>query len=185
MTETEKPEWLRKHLASLPAEIAPSRDLWPGIEGRLRAPASRTWIPASIAAGVVLGAAALLLSWQAFETDAGSGPVAGAELPMPTDETDPWGPARARYAQEWPKIREQIGPETAAVIERNLEIIRRANVDLQIALERQPDNPALRRLLRQTLAQEVAVYQRAWNASRQVATTGSPPGSANWRGTQL
>jgi hypothetical protein len=70
------------------------------------------------------------------------------------------------------------------VIERNLEIIHRANVDLQIALEQQPDSPALRRLLRQTLAKEIDVYQRAWDASRHVAATGGA-GSGNWRGSQL
>jgi hypothetical protein len=184
MSDTEKPDWLRKHLASLPAEMSPSRDLWPGIEGRIRAPAARRWLPASIAAGVMLGVAALVLSSRVGERDHGSQPVAVVE-PSPADGSDPWESARLRYSQDWPTVRDQLGPETAAVIERNLEIIHRANVDLQIALERQPDNPALRRLLRQTLAKEIEVYQQAWDATRFVAATGGASGSTHWRGTQL
>jgi hypothetical protein len=177
MSDSEKPDWLRKHLASLPAEMSPSRDLWPGIEGRIRAPARRRWLPASIAAGVLLGVAALVLSSRVGELDHGSQPVAVLELPPPAGGSDPWESARLRYSQDWPTVRDQLGPETATVIERNLEIIHRANVDLQIALERQPDNPALRRLLRQTLAKEIEVYQQAWDASRFVATTAGASGS--------
>jgi hypothetical protein len=177
----ERPEWLDKHLATLPREMTPGRDLWPGIESRIRAP-RRWWIPASVAAGAMAAAMAWMLAGQMGQEQAPVPAVASVELPAPVDQADPWSPARARYSQEWPAVREQLGPETAAVIERNLEIIHRANVDLQIALEQQPDNPALRRLLRQTLAKEIDVYQRAWDASRHVAATG---GSGNWRGTQL
>lgn len=184
MTDTERPDWLEKHLAALPRELVPPRDLWPGTEKRLRASPRRLLIPASIAAGLAIGAVALVITGQLEDRDAAREAVAIVELPPPQEGSDPWEPARARYAQDWPAIREQIGPETAAVIERNLEIIRRANVDLQIALERQPDNPALRRLLRQTLAKEIDVYKRAWEASRQVAA-GTDSGPAHWRGSLL
>jgi hypothetical protein len=184
----ERPDWLEKHIGALPREISPGSDLWPDIEGRIREPAMRRWPVAAIAASLAVG---VIGGWLALRTQDTSPdapmvpvPVAAVEVPVPAEGLDPWEPARARYSQEWPAVREQLGPETAAVIERNLEIIHRANVDLQIALEQQPDNPALRRLLRQTLAKEIDVYQRAWNASRHVVTTGGA-GSGNWRGSQL
>lgn len=190
----ERPDWLDKHLATLPREINPGRDLWPEIAERVRRP-SRSWVPAAaIAASVILGVGAM---WTALRVQS---PVPGQTVAV-APETTPqesvqresvpemmtasFGPARARYSQDWPRIREEIGPETAAVIEHNLDIIRRANADLSLALERQPDNPALRRLLRQTLAKELDVYQRAWDASRHTASTNPEPGAGNFRGSLL
>jgi len=185
----ERPEWLDKHLAALPREINPGRDLWPDIAGRIRKPA-RSWLPAAaLAASVILGVGAV---WMALRVQAPAPQPAVAvqqesapQESVPEMMTASFGPTRARYSQEWPQVREQIDPATAAVIERNLEIIRRANADLVLALEQQPDNPALRRLLRQTLAKELDVYQQAWNVSRRMASAGSGPGPGNFGGSLL
>ena len=78
----------------------------------------------------------------------------------------PYLPVRAEYEAQWPALRAQLDPETARVVEHNLKIIHKANAELARALERQPDSPVLRQLLRQTMNQEVEVYRRAAAAGR-------------------
>ena len=184
MNDTERPDWLNKHLATLPREISPGRDLWPDIVRRVGEPAHRRWSAVALAASVALGIGAAWLGWR-MQSPAPAPAVAIERESVPEMMVASFGPARARYSQDWPRIREQIGPQTAAVIEHNLEIIRRANADLVVALEQHPDNPSLRRLLRRTLAKEIAVYQRAWDASRHLASTNADPGSGNLRGSLL
>jgi type VI protein secretion system component VasK len=166
MKHDDTPEWLRARLSALPKEIAPARDLWPDIARRLDGRKSFHWMPLAAAASVLISIAAVWITWQAAVEQRHN-----AALLLQAQQTlqqiqQPYLPARAAYAAQWPALRGQLDPETAAVVERNLEIIRSANAELSRALERNPDSPVLQQLLHRTLAQEVALYRRVESASR-------------------
>lgn len=166
MSELERPEWLQRHLNSLPRELAPAHDLWPDIARRLDRPPLARWVPAAVAASVIVSIAAALFSWQIFLKQREDAALLAAAQVLLQQIQGPYQPVRAEYEAQWPDLLARLDPETAAVVERNLEIIRRANADLVKALERQPDSPAMQGLLRQTLAQEFEIYRRVERAAR-------------------
>lgn len=163
MMETQTPEWLRPHLHRLPAELIPERDLWPGIARRLDPPRHR-WIPVAVAASILISVASALCSWNLYETRRQETTLAMRELER---IESPYMAARAVYTRQWPELRSQLDPETVKIFERNLRIIHNANAELMNALRKQPGNPALQRLLQQTLSQELDLYQRAMEAAYQ------------------
>jgi hypothetical protein len=150
---------LEARLRRLPQEIAPERDLWPGIAARIRADARGSrWVPVALAASVALAAVAVALVWQAARP-AGDDVWPGQPLLSPYVE------ARHRYESVWSSVRAGVDPETAAVLERNLEITRVARAEIEAALASTPDDPALQALLEATLDAELALYRRARSLS--------------------
>lgn len=166
MNDNNAPEWLRARLSELPAEVAPARDLWPDIARRLEVRRTGRWMPLAAAASVVISVAAVWFTWQVFEQQRHDAAALMAARQMLEQIQQPYLPARATYATQWPALRAQLDLETAAVVEDNLEIIRKANTELTQALERNPHSPVLQQLLRRTLAQELDVYQRVAAAGR-------------------
>ena len=166
MSDTNRPSWLEKHLAALPRELNPERDLWPDIARRLDRPVRRAWIPLAVAASLVLSAASALFTWHLYEQRQADAAALLAAHETIRQIESPYLQARGTYEEQWPALRTRLDPEIAALIDRNLAIIRQANAELARALEKQPENRGLQRLLRQTLAQEVDVYQRALGAAR-------------------
>ncbi len=166
MNQNDTPDWLRTHLQALPAEIPPARDLWPDIARRLDRPGHSRWMPAAVAASVLISVTATWFTWHVFEQQRRDAAALLAAQQLLQEIRQPYLPVRAEYEAQWPTLRAQLDPETAKVVERNLEIIHKANAELARALERQPDSPVLRQLLRQTMTQEVDVYRRAEAAGR-------------------
>jgi len=164
--QNDTPDWLRPHLKSLPGEIPPARDLWPNIARRLERPGHWRWMPAAVAASVLISVTATWFTWHVFEQQRRDAATLLAAQQLLQELRQPYVSVRADYEAQWPMLRTQLDPETVTVVERNLEIIHKANAELARALERQPDSPVLRQLLRQTMAQEVDVYQRAVAAGR-------------------
>ena len=166
MNHNETPDWLRPHLQSLPAEIAPARDLWPEIARRLDRRGHSRWLPVAVAASLLISVSATWFTWQVLVQQRHDAAALLAAQQLLQQIRQPYLPVRAEYEAQWPVLRAQLDPETAKVVERNLEIIHKANAELARALERQPDSPVLRQLLRQTMTQEVDVYRRAEAAGR-------------------
>ncbi len=163
--QNETPAWLQKHLDTLPAELPPVRDLWPEVAQQLDRQPRQRWLPIAMAASVLVSVLSATLTWQMYQQRQTELSVASAEQLLQQLES-PYSQARVSYAEQWPKVRAALDPETAAIVERNLEIIRNAHQELAKALKKQPDDPALQQLMRQTLAKELEVYQTAENASR-------------------
>ena len=166
MNQNDAPEWLKNHLQALPAEIPPARDLWPGIARRLDRPGHHGWMPMAVAASVLISVTATWFTWHVFEQQRHDAAALLAAQQLLQQIQQPYLPVRAEYEAQWPALRAQLDPETARVVEHNLKIIHKANAELARALERQPDSPVLRQLLRQTMNQEVEVYRRAAAAGR-------------------
>ncbi|NQD36665.1 hypothetical protein HPT27_06480 [Permianibacter sp. IMCC34836] len=160
-----KPEWLQAELKQLPSELAPERDLWPEIAQQISKPARQRWLPAAVAASVLVSAMSAVFTWQLYQQRSDDAALASSQQLLQQIES-PYQLARTSYAEQWPTLKTNLDPETAATVERNLQIIRTAHEQLAKALNKQPDDPALQQLLRQTLAKEIEVYQLAENASR-------------------
>lgn len=160
------PDWLKPHLAALPAALPPARDLWPDIARRLDRPRHSRVMVFAVAASVIVSVTATFFTWRVFEQQRQDAAALLAAQQMLAQIQQPYLHVRAGYEARWPELRAQLDPETAQVVEQNLAIIRRANAELSAALERDPGSTVLRQLLQQTLAQEVDVYRRVAAAGR-------------------
>lgn len=164
---------LSARVAALPRGIEPARDLWPAIEARLDAGATATheargaraprgtfaWFAA--AAAVMLTAA---IVWSISDRDTRFGaptsplavsedPAAGAMLATYREAEDAFLATKRAVLAEIEARRADLDPETLRIVLDNLEVMERASLEIREALERDPSNPSLRRML-------VASYRR-------------------------
>ncbi len=145
--------------ANLPSEMEPSRDLWPGIEGRLtgqlpsRRPVRRVVLAvAAMAAVVVVGFGLSLLR----------APNSGQQSPSSTEKgivqannrTATLDDVRLEYRQARDELLKvvqarggEVSPETLEVIENNLALIDRAIDDIETVLAVNPGEGRLDRHL--------------------------------------
>ena len=166
MSRNDRPEWLQEHLDALPRELEPRRDLWPGIVAGVQRGRRNFWVPVGIAASLVLSASAAWFTWLGYQESARNADTMATVAGVLQQIQSPYVAVRADYAAQWPALRQELDPETAAVVEKNLAIIHQARTELVRALEKQPNDPALQQLLRRTLAAEVDLYQRVRSAAR-------------------
>lgn len=168
--------------AELPKEIAPDRDLWPGIAARLgEAPQAARgrgfrW-PMALAAGFAVAAVSALLTWGVVREQGATGPVtAGTEspavvaaVPAPTDIVPvSYGPNSGLSATELAardqlvaRFRESfttLKPETRVAIVKNLAIMQAAANEIDAALARDPASGMLKGMLVGTYKQELQLY---------------------------
>jgi len=160
---------LREDAAALSPMLEPPRDLWPGIDaalvprGRVLRPArwrmpSPRWVAALAAAAVVLAATAALLL-----VDPTSGPTTGDEVSQVS-----WGDAEADYVVATRDLmevldarREELSPETLAVVDDNLRIINQAIHEVRDALENDPGHAGGEYLVASLYRKKVALLQQA------------------------
>jgi len=150
---------LRLALRGLRRDIEPSRDLWPGIEGRLRpqrpvARPARIW-PWALAASMTL---ALGLAWQ------GSGPVAPRPVPVATPMAAAapiTSEADALTLHYEAALRELDVASVPASWQAGLQALDHSAALVQAALRQHPDSPQLLEQLRQLYARRIALSRRA------------------------
>jgi hypothetical protein len=163
----------------LPAAIAPSRDLWPGIAeaiGEKRREPSRGvpgWnrIFAQAAAVLLLVGGSSGVTWLAMKQDTQGvatqpsaeslqfQPVAGSfgsQYHLGADFLDARNDLEARLEEEL----ERLPPETRAEVRANLDTIRAAIVEINLALAKEPDNALLQQLLMNAYRDELTVMSR-------------------------
>ena len=162
--------------AGLARDIAPERDLWPGIEaaisetpGRYR---RRSWF-AQAAAVVLLVGASSGITYVAVKNDEPAVAIAPdllfeqtsfAEYELGPDFQD----ARSRLAVRLEGELERLPPETRTTVEENLALIRAAIVDINTALEAEPHNALLQELLVKTYREELELMRRVGGLTQQV-----------------
>ncbi|HUP90875.1 MAG TPA: hypothetical protein VM074_01400 [Solimonas sp.] len=122
-------------------DVAPERDLWPGIAARLpqRRPRAVTFARYAVAAMLVLGLGLALVSRVQQQLAPAVPAVAAVQAP---------GAAVVAQAEGEP-----MRGENRALVKANLQIVTGAEQQLRLALETDPDSASLRRLLASTLAQ--------------------------------
>jgi anti-sigma factor RsiW len=181
-TQLEQLSELLRRAAALPAEEQPPRDLWPQISARLStegsdvvrfpSPVRRyvwTWMAA--AAAVVLAIASAFLMRQT-SIDAGSPTIADTHRQTAAEsavvraayrdvEAD-LDRVRADLRAVLQSRRSEISPATMEIVNQNLKVIDEAIANIAEALEQEPENPELNRLL-------LAAYQREVKLLKQVA----------------
>ena len=165
--------------AELPKDIAPARDLWPGIAARLgeaEKPAVRPfrW-PLALAAGVLVAAVSALFTWTVTRA-----PEAVAPTPVvataPTEVVPvKYGPNSGLSAKDFGARDEllrqfrgrfaDLRPETRAAIVKNLEIMQKAANDIDAALAKDPASGMLKGMLVGTYKQELQLYSTVVTSS--------------------
>ncbi len=174
--ELEFRERLSELTAALPREIEPERDLWPAVEARIdaatvvRAPfrGRRRWRLVAAAAAVVLALVA------AYQLGRQTSPVRVVEVPADGSavvDGPRWasvGPGGAEYERARDELvqllearRERLSPDTVAVVEENLTVIRTSIERIRAAIEADPGNPRLANRLGSAYRQELDLLRRA------------------------
>jgi hypothetical protein len=160
--------------AALPRQATPPRDLWPGIAAEISAPARVFGFPARPFWAGLAAAAALVIA-----VLAGRGPLPG-RAPRPEapgargnaatvaaspetslrDAEADYERAAAALLAVLEAQRERIDPDTLRQVDENLAVIDDAVREVRAALDREPDNPELTRMLAATQRKRVNVLQR-------------------------
>ena len=171
---------LLAHAAALPRSIAPPRDLWPGVEGRIeRASGWKAffgWTPSlalAAAATVIIGVAAVLWTAQRPVVHSAEIPTANATPELVAIRAgDPVAdPQLAQAERDYEKAatallealqqrRSSMAPDDFARLQANLQVIDGALVEVRAALVKDPASPELNRMLVSTHRKKVDVLQR-------------------------
>jgi hypothetical protein len=164
----------------LPAEVAPERDLWPGIRDRIES------TPGAVPAGdakqgswsLRFAAAAALVAATALVTLTVVQRPGPAVTDRPNGEPARFGAGydlganhqlvRASLREDLVRHLETLPPETAAVVERNLAQIREAVKEINQALENDPGNILLQQLLMAAYQDEMDVLANVNRMARAV-----------------
>lgn len=176
-TETE--DKLMTAAAQLSTEIAPQRDLWPGIESRLETPARRSsWTPmlAQAAAILLLVGASSGITYMVTKSGTSISPVIvatgldsdfvsfGSDYELGAGFQD----ARTNLAADLDLELDRLTPEIRAGVEENLAVIRSAIIEINNAMETEPDNALLQELLMNAYREELAVMGRVGGLTHKV-----------------
>jgi anti-sigma factor RsiW len=169
--------------AALPREQSPSRDLWPEIQKRLergtvlgfssKARAFRIRLALAAAAALVV-ASGLVLRGRVAAPRQASVETTGSPTNVSLS-TEPAGvlDAEREYARASSVLlaaldakKDCLSPQTLAVVQRDLQSIDAALVEIRKALEKDPGSEALNHLLASTHQRKVKVLQQVVKLSR-------------------
>jgi hypothetical protein len=185
---------LDARLGELPLEVAPGRDLWPGIAARIeeRAPpvaagSRRTAGLWQVAAAVVLVAGSSLLTASLLDRNvlmqqsavpavpANAHTASGVAVAMPAafgpaGQLDPeYVATRGQLTQLLNQRIAALPPSARAKLEFNLGELRRAADEINAALAEQPGDPLLEELLLKTYQDELAVLSNVSQLTNSLA----------------
>jgi anti-sigma factor RsiW len=161
--------------AALPRRIEPPRDLLPGIREAIKEGADRhssgSWMRwAGLAASLLIVVTALVV---VMNTRDGGEELPGvAAVPASMQAVDneaitelraaeqEYVRAAALLADALDRQRGTLSPETAAVVDENLEIINRAIANVQLALNTEPGDPRNGQVLTALYHQKIEILRR-------------------------
>ena len=171
----EKLDYAARQLAK---EMAPERDLWPGIEQAIRVPARRRtpWY-AQAAAVVLLVGASSGVTYVVVKDDAS--PVNGVSSELVFEQAAFGGnyhlgpgfqDARNSLRAQLDVELARLSPEARQDIQANLDVIHGAIVEINSALEKEPDNVLLQSKLLSAYREELTLLRRVSGLTRNVMT---------------
>jgi hypothetical protein len=155
---------------ALPRSVLPARDLWSGVEARMRAgagaggeaarvPRLRSAFPTFRVPALIAAAFALVLA----------GGVLATVYQRQTGfalEQQRYARATAELATRLAADPSHLAPDTRAVVERNLAIVDQAIHEAESALANDPGNTELEQMVLARYAQRLALLRRATDAGR-------------------
>lgn len=163
--------------AELPKEVAPSRDLWPGIAARLnespRRVTSFNW-PMALAAGLLVATVSALLTWGLVREPAQPVQVAATQPADPAIVPVNYGrnaglspvelATRDELLVQFRRRIDGLQPVTRATVLKNLAVIQQAANEIDAALAQDPASGLLQQLLHDTYRRELQLYSRVVTA---------------------
>ena len=166
---------LDKAARQLATEVTPERDLWPGIEQAIRTPRRQMPWFAQAAAVVLLVGASSSVTYLAVKDSAGPAVAVAPELVF----------ERAAFGGDYHlgpgfqdarnSLRAQLDAELGSLspaaqrdIQANLDVIHGAIVEINTALEQEPDNVLLQQQLLRAYREELALLRRVGGLTRNV-----------------
>jgi len=175
MTEA-KDDKLAEAAQRLATEISPTRDLWPGIADAIATPRRPGWTPmfAQAAAVVMLIAASSAVTYVTVKGPQQAVTQVTPELAFERASfgSHNLGPgfqdARNVLAAELDVELARLSPAARDDVEANLEIVQKAIVDINRALEQDPDNVLLQERLLSAYMDELSVLRRVGGLTRNV-----------------
>lgn len=162
---------LLAHAAALPKEVSPSRDLWPALSAEIAAgPRVLPFVPRRVVYGGLAAAAVVVMALVVAR--GGPGPQAPGEpsaraIPAAASPGTDLNEAEADYDRATNALlatlqdhRDHLAPETIQSVERNLAVIDEALAEVRAALDKDPGNAELTRMLAATHRKKVDVLRR-------------------------
>ena len=172
--DAERQAALNEKVAGLPREIAPQRDLWAGIRdqitpgeaGAAGARSARSYPLLRLAAVMAVAAVSSLATWWIVELGRASSSVVGNDGGVEFVAYR-FGP-RHMLGPQYTEVREdlvaavnerlhRLDSETREIVKRNLLQIRQSMTQINAALEGDPENILLQRLLLSVYQEELRV----------------------------
>ena len=172
-----EPDPVLAKAAELPKDIAPARDLWPGIAARLRESPQRvthfSW-PMALAAGLLVATVSALLTWGLVREPAApvqvvdTRPADPAIVPVNYGANSALRPselaARDELLVQFRRRLDELSPETRAAVLRNIAVIQQAANEIDAALAQDPASGLLNQLLLDTYKRELQLYSKVVTA---------------------
>jgi hypothetical protein len=164
---------LDEQLANLPRDIAPPRNLWPAIAGRLRSGTggARTLLFAA-AAGLAGACLATALTWAVLHgrTAPRTAPLVAQVSSFDEPRNPSYVAARDSLELSFRERLRLLDPATRARIEASLAVIRQAHEDIRKALASDPESPVLEQLWQSTWHDEIDLYDNVVQATQNTMT---------------
>lgn len=173
-----KDDELMKAAAKLKTDIPPQRDLWSGIAEAIEQPRERRRMPmfAQAAAVVMLVGASSLITYMTVKEEPQAPVIQPADMIFQQASFGngyTLGPgfqaARSALAAELDAEMRRLSPEARQNVAENLQMIQSAIVEMNEALEQDPENLLLQERLLTTYHQELALLRRVGGLSRNVS----------------
>jgi hypothetical protein len=158
---------LRDPLRALPRQLQPPSDLWPAVRQRVGWRRTPGWGALAAAAVLLVAVSSLVTALLLNRGGSGDEPLASGSAAVQVIEAGYVEQARDLEAA-LEEGRDNLAPETIAIVERNLEIISNAIAESRAALEKDPANQDLRILLRTGHEQRVALLEQAVRLTREL-----------------
>jgi hypothetical protein len=162
-------ESLDRMIASLPKDIVPPGNLWPGIAARLPGRGRRA-PPMALAAAIAMAAAGLasFFTWAVLESR--SVPRVIQSVAATNSFEEPRDPkyvlARDSVEKTFRERLALLEPATRTKIETSLAVIQKAHEDIRKALAADPQSPVLEQLWESTWHEEFDLYDRVVQATQ-------------------
>lgn len=161
----------------LATEISPERDLWPGIAEAIEKPQRSRWTPvfAQAAAIVLLVGGSSAVTYLAVMDSKGPITTVAPELVFEQasfGNNYNLGPgfqdARNSLRDELDVELEYLSPDARGDIQDNLDLIHQAIVEINTALDKEPDNVLLQQKLLRAYREELTLLRRVGGLTRNI-----------------
>ena len=161
----------------LATEISPERDLWPGIAEAITTPKRSRWTPMLAQAAAVVLLVGMSSAVTYIVTKDSSGPVVSVAPELVFEQAAFGGnyhlgpgfqDARNSLRDDLDIELARLSDESRDDVQANLDLIHQVIIDINKALEQEPDNVLLQQKLLQAYREELTLLRRVGGLTRDV-----------------